>query len=216
MALKRSKKKAPEGCPDPSRIQQLTREAMNAMKEVHASLQRDTASVQEERERVDTQMQDFEQNQSKMLEMKNEIEMQRNEMSSSVSEMDSMKTELQNRENEIFSRTQQLDADMADQANIRDSLATLQEQLNRDQEEIAVHREELMQRLGATTKTAKTSTRNKQAVSVDETTHPDEDLVAEESEPKKDSPKKASPKPASGADQFRKLRRDAKRKAIGA
>lgn len=213
MALKRSNKKAPEGCPDPSRIQQLTGEAMNAMKEVHESMQRDLATVQEERERNETQMQDFEQNQTKMLEMKNDVDRQRNEMSSRVSEMESMKVDLENQENEIASRTQQLDADIADQVTVRDTLATLQEQLNRDQEEISVQREELMQRLGATTKS---SSRKKQAVPVNEASEPDEDLNSEETKPEIDSPKKASPKPASGADQFRKLRRDAKRKAIGA
>ena len=83
------------------------------------------------------------------------------------------------------------------------ALATLQSQLAQGQQEVAAQREELLQRLGS-------------APAIPIATRPEkpsrEPGISEPSE------STATPKPAASraAEQFRKLRRDAKRKAIGA
>lgn len=209
--LKKEKKKSSNTeCPDPSRIQQLVVEAISAINAVHESMQREVSIVQEERERIDIQYQEVEQNQTRIIEIKNEVDMQRNEIAARTSELESMSQNLQQQESDITTRAKQLEAEESEHASIRDTLATLQGQLNRDKEEIATQREELMERLGSTPKhTSKKSVKSEPVEQADE---------VEEQEPAPEvlAPKKATPKPASGSDQFRKLRRDAKRKAIGA
>jgi hypothetical protein len=79
----------------------------------------------------------------------------------------------------------------------RETLATMQAQMNRDHQEIAQQRQELLERLGAVEVSGSNGASKPAAAAAaagNGWQHP---------------------KPAAMADQFRKLRRDSKRRAIG-
>lgn len=209
MSLKRAKNNSGSDYPDPSRFQQLVSESLSAIKTVQESMQHEASIVQEDRERVDAQFQEVEHNQARIVEIKNEVDMQRNEIAAKSSELESVRQSLQEQENDISARAMKLETEESQHASIRDTLVTLQDQINHDKEEIASQREELMERLGSTPKISPKKPATPEPVDVMETQEP-------EPEPEAPAVKKASPKSATGSDQFRKLRRDAKRKAIGA
>ena len=110
-----------------------------------------------------------------------------NELAARQAELDAQREDLTSR----VTKVQQAEAELTAQ---REALASLQEQLTRDHHEIATQREELLKQLGAVPPRS----------SMDAT--PVAPALAE-----------PAPKPAASksAEQFRKLRRDAKRKAIG-
>jgi len=110
--------------------------------------------------------------------------------------------ELESRELQLAGRAEQLETFAAELTETREALAAVQDQLARGQQEIAAQRDELLQRLGGVP-----SFPLKPAV--------DHAGTSAGRLPAADVTK---PKPAAdaAAEQFRKLRRDAKRKAIGA
>ncbi len=110
--------------------------------------------------------------------------------------------ELERRETEFSARSKEIEAYAAELDGTRKTLLTMQEQLELAQKEVATQREELLRRLGGTSQMpliAKTPDRNVGQIS---------DLEIE-------SPGKPKPAASPAAEQFRKLRRDAKRRAIG-
>jgi outer membrane protein TolC len=111
------------------------------------------------------------------------------------------------RDRDLVNAEAQLAAQRVDLDEARDGIATLQTQLERERQEIAAQRSELSQRLG---------------VPVPEPPPPVDVIVREAPDPPaplQEEPPVAEPEPkqpASGlVDRFRKLRRDAKRRAIG-
>ena len=105
------------------------------------------------------------------------------------------KQELEGLRTELDARTKQLEDQASALGKTRETFAAMQSQLTQDQEAVAQQREELLRRLGETPAGKAT---------------PQEPLV-----PVGPAPKDRAPKPAAAVDQFRKLRRDAKRKSIG-
>jgi len=116
-------------------------------------------------------------------------------------EIEAQSLALKEREADISSRMRQLETDTAELAAAREMVFTMQAQLERDHHEVASQREELLQRLGITPPRAAAPQPSRRAAAV----HAPSWRSSSE------------PKPAStdGAEQFRKLRRDSKRKAIG-
>ena len=110
--------------------------------------------------------------------------------------------EIRQREKELQTRAEQLDGFAAELNETRDTLACLQSQLADGQRDVAAQREELLNQLGGAH-------------------HIPVPAILKSTEHTGFTPSskaEAFPKPAAGraAEQFRKLRRDAKRKAIGA
>lgn len=110
---------------------------------------------------------------------------------------------VEQQELELSSRTEQLESYAGELTEMRETLIRLQEQLAQSQHEVSHQREELLARLGSTPAPMTAPRRL------------DQKFEAVEAVPTLPGSK---PKSAGGvaADQFRKLRRDAKRRAIGA
>ena len=111
---------------------------------------------------------------------------------------------------ELAEREEQLNRHTAELIETRNGLVTMQQQLAHAQQEVAVQREELLAQLGGAgsiTAPATKTTPAEVAVEVPSNTPP----------PPPSQPEPAQPKAASTAttEQFRKMRRDAKRRAIG-
>jgi DNA repair exonuclease SbcCD ATPase subunit len=122
-------------------------------------------------------------------------------------------TELRHQEAELKTRSDQLEAYAAELANAREKLTAMQAEMARGEQELTALRAELLERLGTTTRGPWIAP----ALSTARVGPPEEQ---EEDAPAAEVPSvpaRVVPKPAASpaADQFRKLRRDAKRKAIG-
>ena len=124
------------------------------------------------------------------------------ELETRVRALERRKRELEQQENELSAQRQQLDTQVSELNETRKTLTAMQAQLTRDHQEIVVQRDELLQRLGDVARVAPTGT---------ESTGIAEEPITANATPMR------GPKPAvaQAVDLFRKLRRDAKRKAIG-
>ncbi len=124
------------------------------------------------------------------------------QMENRAAEQNTRESEFQQQVSEFNAKAKALEADASALAAARETVTALQAQLNRDHEEIAVQREELLHRLDCAPQVARTRSNGRNA--------PDH-------APAPSTPWQSGPKPASApkVDRFRKLRRDAKRRAIG-
>ena len=120
------------------------------------------------------------------------------QMENRTVEQNTRESEFQQQVSEFSAKAKALEADALALATARETVTALQAQLNRDHEEIALQREELLRRLDSAPQVVRTPS-NGQSV------------------PAPSTPWQSVPKPASApkVDRFRKLRRDAKRRAIG-
>lgn len=124
------------------------------------------------------------------------------ELETRVRALEPRKRELEQQEKELAVQRRQLDAQVSELSETRKTLTAMQAQLTRDHQEIAVQREELLQRLDSVARVAPSRSESV--------------CIAEAPYSARPMPVRG-PKPAiaQAVDQFRKLRRDAKRKAIG-
>lgn len=119
-----------------------------------------------------------------------------------VRALEPRKRELEQQEKELTAQRRQLDVQVTELNETRKTLTAMQTQLTRDHQEIAIQREELSQRLDSVARVAPSRS---ESVGIAEA--PVSARVTPMRGPK--------PAVAQAVDQFRKLRRDAKRKAIG-
>ncbi len=135
-----------------------------------------------------------------------ELEMARQRLNEESQSVHAMNEEMQSRTDELERREEEVQASVGDVASRREALGTLQNQLVREQKDLAGQRQELLDRLDTVPvragRTEKTS---------------DADAVAVEGQSAELLQSGPAPKPAgnSAAEQFRKLRRDSRRKAVG-
>lgn len=131
------------------------------------------------------------------------IELAERRLNDMANELQPRQQSLEQREAEIAARTEQLEAYANELTELRETLIRMQEQLAQSQHEVAHQREELLSRLGSTP-VPSTAPRK----------------LEQKFEPVQAVPTLNGNKPKSAggvaAEQFRKLRRDAKRRAIGA
>jgi chromosome segregation ATPase len=165
-----------------------------------AAKQRDLASQQDnvaqERQAQDSAA-------AVLAERERRLEQAEQQLRTQTAEFELKLIEIGEQEKELQARAKHLDEFAAELTETREALSCLQTQLSHGQQDIAAQREELLQQLGNTHQVP---------------------LRVVSSPPEQDAPLTSSskdgvfPKPAASraAEQFRKLRRDAKRKAIGA
>lgn len=131
------------------------------------------------------------------------VELAERRLNEMASELEPRQQSLEHREAEIASRTEQLESYANELTELRETLIRMQEQLAQSQHDVAHQREELLSRLGSTPIPTTAPRRLEQKI-----------------EPMQAVPTLNGNKPKSAggvaAEQFRKLRRDAKRRAIGA
>jgi len=139
-----------------------------------------------------------------LAERESALKASRDALQREIGEWEPRQKELQNWELRLKECERSLESEVAELNKTREALTAMQAQLNRDHQEIAVQREELLQRLGSTPRLPATP--------------PNADAVPEPAVETDQPAWHPAPKPAIArpVDQFRKLRRDAKRKAIGA
>ena len=118
-----------------------------------------------------------------------------------ISALEPQREELAQQSQGLLSKSKELETYAAELAQTRDTLVAMQNQLVKDQQEIATHRESLLERLGSVQRSA--------SVPADLTSG----LAPLPAAPV--GPGVAKPAATPAARLFRKLRRDAKRKAIG-
>lgn len=121
-------------------------------------------------------------------------------LAASTQSLEQQRLQLQQKETEIARRVDFIEAEAAELESARDAILSLQQQLDRDHETIVGQREELLRRLAATP-ISKPGPRGSQPPAP--------------VEPEPVATAANGPKPGASVDQFRKLRRDAKRKALG-
>lgn len=120
-------------------------------------------------------------------------------------QLEPQRKEIRRQKEGLEERSEKLDAYAEELAGSRTALETMQHQLGRDQEEIATQRQSLLSKIGG-------------AIQSPDAPEAKQQKKAARSEPTA-APKARGPGPKTGggssAGQFRKLRRDAKRKSIG-
>lgn len=131
------------------------------------------------------------------------VELAERRLNEMACELEPQRQVMEQREVELSSRTEQLESYANELTDMRETLIRMQEQLAQSQHEVAHQREELLSRLGSTPVPTSAARRM------------DQKFEPVQSVPILNGHK---PKAAGGvaAEQFRKLRRDAKRRAIGA
>jgi hypothetical protein len=139
-----------------------------------------------------------------LAERENGLAQAERELENHLRSLEPRKRQLEQQEQELTAQRRQVDAQAAELDETRKTLAAMQAQLTRDHQEIAVQRDTLLERLGSVARVAPA---------------PAESLrvgIAGEPVSAHATPVRG-PKPAAlpADEQFRKLRRDAKRKAIG-
>lgn len=208
------------GLPDAGEVKRFAVEALRALKSAQEQLGRDAEELQLENDRIETDRQqlvrqqeelaerreDFEVDLVNLKEMAAELGQQRESIESQFSgqkeALESQQLELERRKQELEERSRQIEARDAELGELRETLLAMQAQLADDQKEVAAQREALLRQLGD----------SDQSGPMREGRQNVQNPPAQANVPQKHHPKPAA---AAAADQFRKLRRDAKRKAIG-
>jgi DNA repair exonuclease SbcCD ATPase subunit len=207
--------------PDGSRVAQLARDALAALRAAQEQVRHDAEElqsqwglVQEAREQLAQQEAALETERSEWEgkcadQSRQADEMQRTraaerELDEGRLALEPERQELQRWRDELAARAHEMDARACELAKARDAMAAMQAQVTRDNEEIAIQRDELLQRLGSVPLITIPSTNGNGGSRLSTSLRHEPVLVG-------------VPKPAGGAaaEQFRKLRRDAKRRAIG-
>lgn len=251
--------------PDPCRVQELARQAVQALRAAEERVCADAESVRTERERIAEererlaeseahladQYRDFEVQRGEIVKMTADIDASRNqleveakaliqrqtdwktgearlaeheqrqaaaaqtlanrekalaqyerELETRTRALEPLKRELDQQEKELIVQRQQLDLQVSELNETRKTLTAMQDQLTRDHQGLSIQHDELLQRFGSESPVAPSQT---ESVGVAE------EPVSAQATPTR------GPKPAVAqlVDQFRKLRRDSKRKAIG-
>lgn len=140
-----------------------------------------------------------------LAESKESIARERKQCREELQQLAPQREEIQKQSAALAQRTEQLDSHAAELEETRSTLETLQHQIAHDQREVASQRETLLSKIGSTGNTASESKAEPDGTRLrpgEKSTH---------------GSQLQAPKPGAGnaAAQFRKLRRDAKRKAIG-
>ena len=207
------------GPPDAGEVRRFAVEALRALKSAQEQLGRDSEELQLENARIDADRQQlarqqeefakrrqaFEADVANLEEMAAELGQQRESIESQLGgqkeALESQRLELERRQQELEERSRQLEARDAELGELRETLIAMQTQLADDQKDVAAQRKALLRQLGGAD----------QSGAMREGWQDAQDPSAQDHVPQRHHPKPA----AAAADQFRKLRRDAKRKAIG-
>ncbi len=195
--------------PDPSPVRHAAFEALEGLKKAQDRLQQDMKKLRAEHRSLDGNRRDVAQARAELADRRDELEAKFVELAEKIrnldrqrSDIESSSAQLHDGQSALAVRSQQLDDYAAELAATRDALGTMQTQLSREQRDLATQRQELLQRLGSST-CSLPEPPNVEAV-------PD---ASEQSEVLQSRlPKPAACRPS---DQFRKMRRDTKRRAIG-
>lgn len=193
------------------RLDTLARDLSKQRDELQASiteLDRHRIEIQAEREALNENHEKFAHERQSCATMMRElavkeadIERTRKQYEQLASELEPRRLAIEQDEVRLAAQRDQLEAYASELEDTRQALVTMQEQLTHEQQELNAQRGELLQKIGGIPRIAA-------APSIAPKPASPPDVFAEVA---------SGPKPAasSAAEQFRKLRRDAKRRAIG-
>jgi len=209
--------------PNAVRVQELAHEAVRALRAAQTHVIKEAEAIVADREALAADRGILTRKESDLGRQRKELEAQladivrvsadletrtasiariERETDAKARELEPKKQDLERREQELRSWSEQVEVQTAEMTQTREVLTDMQAQLEHDHKEVSAHRDELLQRLSQFGP---------------RTAPPVPAAPVEPEKPSAAHPSGRSPKPAvaQAVDQFRKLRRDAKRKAIG-
>ena len=201
--------------PDSGEMQRLAQETLATVKAAREKLHEDAETLRAQRGQIERERVEFAEAHSAadqlLAERERSLEQMEQRFNEQLAELEPQRERLDRRERDMMAREEQIETFAAELNDTHRALSTLQQQLARDQQDLAAQRQELLDQLGGV-KEVPIGTTGRIGDPASSAPPP-----TPAPPPSPAAPGAPKPKPAASAaaGQFRKLRRDAKRKAIG-